>query len=286
MIYATDYIYVTVSAEGYNDGTLELEDLTDEGVNYYRKNTEKYEAGEHDWDFVNLDNDMLAKFQGTELAYYIVVSGEDTTYYDVDADPLPDTAEEVYADYGWTYDSSKYRSWRNVLVDTLTTTASDGTDSTYTEAYYADDTTGLFDGLTITCDPYTNSSSVWSASWAVYTNGGGVYNMSAMTVDIEDIVYGEYALATLYGDVVLEKLEDAAEGLTITISKQSYWYYLDIFTADDLGEYNAITNVNADSSKAGNIYSLDGRLIRRNTTKFDGLQPGLYIQNGKKYLVK
>ena len=286
VIYATDYIYVTVSAEGYNDGTLELEDLTDEGVNYYRKNTEKYEAGEHDWDFVNLDNDMLAKFQGTELAYYIVVSGEDTTYYDVDADPLPDTAEEVYADYGWTYDSSKYRSWRNVLVDTLTTTASDGTDSTYTEAYYADDTTGLFDGLTITCDPYTNSSSVWSASWAVYTNGGGVYNMSAMTVDIEDIVYGEYALATLYGDVVLEKLEDAAEGLTITISKQSYWYYLDIFTADDLGEYDAITNVNADSSKAGNIYSLDGRLIRRNTTKFDGLQPGLYIQNGKKYLVK
>ena len=289
VIYATDYIYVTVSAEGYNDGTLELDDLTDEGVNYYRKNTEKYEAGEHDWDFVNLDNDMLAKFQGTELAYYIVVSGEDTTYYDVDADPLPDSAEEVYADYGWTYDSSKYRSWRNVIVDTLTTTASDGTDSTYTEAYYADDTTGLFDGLTITCDPYTNSSSVWSASWAVYTNGSGVYPMFAMTVDIEDIVYGEYALATLYGDVVIEKLEDAAEGLTITIPSTSYWYYLDIFTTDDLEEYEepeAISSVSADSSKAGNIYSLDGRLVRRNATQLDGLQPGLYIQNGQKYLVK
>lgn len=290
VIYATDYITVTVTAEGYNDGTTTLDDLADEGVNYYRKNTEKAEAGEHDWDFVNLSTDMLAKFQGTVVEYYYWVENGDTvkvSYEDyVNGAEISDTAEEYCANYGWTYDSSKYRSWRNVIVDTLVTTASDGSDSTYTEAYYEDDTTGLFDGLTLTCDPYTSSTGVWASRWAVYTNGGGVYPMAAMTVDIEDVVYGEYAVATCYAGTTVTKSEDSATGMTITISSGSYWYYLDIYTSDELEEYDAITSVNADESKAGNIYSLDGRLVRRNASSLNGLQPGLYIQNGKKYLVK
>lgn len=286
VIYASDYITVTVSAEGYNDGTYTLDELTDEGVNYYRKNSD----ADHDWDFVNLSEEMLAKFQGTELDYYYNLdSNGDTVKYDPDDDSvdLPDDVVEVYKDYGWTYDSSKNRSWRNVLVDTLTTTASDGSDSTYTEAYYAEDLTGLFDGLTVTCDPYTNSSSVWSASWAVYTDGSGVYPMSAATVDIEDIVYGEYALATCLDGSVITKAEDAEEGLTITIPKQSYWYYLDIYTTDDLGVYDAIKEVNTtDTSKLGNVYSLDGRLVKQHTASTDGLAKGIYILNGKKILVK
>lgn len=292
IIYATDYITVTVTAEGYNDGTYTLDDLADEGVNYYRKNTEKAEAGEHDWDFVNLSTEMLAKFQGTEVEYYYWVEDGDTvkvTYeeYENGAD-ISDTAEEYYANYGWTYDSSKYRSWRNVIVDTLVATASDGTDSTYTEAYYAEDTTGLFDGLTLTgCDPYVSSSNVWASNLGVYTNGRGVYSGNNITVDIEDIAYGEYAIATCYTTgATVTKSEDSATGLTITIVKASYWYYLDIYTTDELEEYDAISSVNADESKAGNIYSLDGRLVSRNARNLNGLQPGLYIQNGKKYIVK
>lgn len=286
VIYASDYITVTVSAEGYNSATYTLDELDEEGVNYYRKNTDS----DHDWDFVNLSDEMLARFQGTELDYYYNLdSNGDTVKYDPDDDTtdLPDDVVEVYKSYGWTYDSSKYRAWRIVNVDTLTTTASDGTDSTYTEAYYDEDTTGLFDGLTVTCDPYTNSSSVWSASWAVYTNGGGVYPMFATTVDIEDIVYGEYAIATCYAGTILTKSEDSAEGLTITIPAFSYWYYLDIYTTEDLDTYDAISNVTStDSSQLGNVYSIDGRLVKRHAANADGLAPGLYILNGKKILVK
>ena len=36
----------------------------------------------------------------------------------------------------------------------------------------------------------------------------------------------------------------------------------------------------------GNIYNLNGQLVRRNTTSLDGLAPGVYVMNGKKYVVK
>lgn len=39
-------------------------------------------------------------------------------------------------------------------------------------------------------------------------------------------------------------------------------------------------------SVAGNIYSLDGRLVRHNATDTEGLAKGIYVQNGKKFVVK
>lgn len=286
IIYASDYITVTVSAEGYNSATCALDELADEGTNYYRKNSDS----DHDWDFVNLSEEMLAKFQCTELDYYYNIDANgDTVTYDPNDDSidLPDDVEEVYKDYGWYYDSSKYRSWRNLVVDTLVTTASDGTDSTYTECSYAEDTTGLFDGLTITCDPYTSSSGYWAASYALYTNGGGLYVMKSTTVEIEDILYGEYAIMTCYSGSVLGKVEDAESGLTLTASSGAYIYYIDIYTTEELGEYDAISEVSsADTSKLGNVYSLDGRLVKRHAANADGLSKGIYILNGKKILVK
>ena len=37
---------------------------------------------------------------------------------------------------------------------------------------------------------------------------------------------------------------------------------------------------------AGNVYSIDGRLVRRDATSLEGLPKGMYIQNGKKHVVK
>ena len=48
-----------------------------------------------------------------------------------------------------------------------------------------------------------------------------------------------------------------------------------------------ITGVEAtDAVKASNIYSLDGQLVRANATSAEGLAKGVYIINGRKYIVK
>ena len=36
----------------------------------------------------------------------------------------------------------------------------------------------------------------------------------------------------------------------------------------------------------GNVYNLNGQLVRRNATSLNGLAPGVYVMNGKKYVVK
>ena len=48
----------------------------------------------------------------------------------------------------------------------------------------------------------------------------------------------------------------------------------------------AVEDVKAPTVQAGNVYSIDGRLVRKNATGVAGLQPGIYIFNGKKVLVK
>ena len=47
----------------------------------------------------------------------------------------------------------------------------------------------------------------------------------------------------------------------------------------------AINNVNANAEKAAAVYSLDGRLVRTNGS-LDNLPKGVYIMNGKKYILK
>lgn len=37
---------------------------------------------------------------------------------------------------------------------------------------------------------------------------------------------------------------------------------------------------------SGNIYTIDGRLVRQNATGLEGLEPGIYVVDGKKYIIK
>lgn len=53
------------------------------------------------------------------------------------------------------------------------------------------------------------------------------------------------------------------------------------------GEVTGINDINAaEGTKAADIYSVDGRLVKKNATSFNGLESGIYIMDGKKYVVK
>ncbi len=283
VIWAADHIKVTVSAEGYTSNEVELDDLVQKGIEYVRKDASKL----HDWDFQNFSDELLARIEGTEVDfYYTVDENGDTVKYDEES--APEVAEVAYKTYGWWYDSTRSRAWRVVQTDTIHTVAADGvTDSTYVVASYEDDRTGLLDGLTLTCDPYLSSAGAYAASYAVYVTGGGLYNMSAMTLQIPSVQYGEYVIISTYGNTICLMCEDATEGLSTSIARMSYLYYIDVYTTADPGDLpDAIAHVEADDACKGNVYSTDGRLVRRNAQSLSGLKPGIYIQNGHKYIVK
>ena len=46
------------------------------------------------------------------------------------------------------------------------------------------------------------------------------------------------------------------------------------------------TDETAGAAKPFAVYSVDGRLVRRDATSLDGLPKGIYIAKGKKYVVK
>ena len=61
----------------------------------------------------------------------------------------------------------------------------------------------------------------------------------------------------------------------------------DIYLDDQEEEpATGVSNVTAAKVLNGNVYSIDGRLVRKNATSLEGLASGLYIFNGQKYLVK
>lgn len=47
-----------------------------------------------------------------------------------------------------------------------------------------------------------------------------------------------------------------------------------------------IRDINGTTNKSADIYSIDGRLVKKNATSLNGLENGVYIMNGKKYIVK
>jgi len=60
---------------------------------------------------------------------------------------------------------------------------------------------------------------------------------------------------------------------------QSVWRQLD---------YNAVEGIDMDADGEVEVYSLQGVLIRKGAAKeaLSGLEPGIYIVNGRKMLVK
>jgi hypothetical protein len=52
-----------------------------------------------------------------------------------------------------------------------------------------------------------------------------------------------------------------------------------------LGGTTGIDGINAEFAPA-DVYSIDGRIVRKNATTLDGLKPGVYVANGRKVVVE
>ncbi len=304
---------VTVSVAGYADGVTILDSVANEGIEYTRKNTELAAEGIHDWDFQIRPADDYAKIKREILDYAYIVNEEtgDTTKYtqdiiDAGEIDIPESATYVYKDFNWWFDSGKGRATLNVLVDTIwqdTTIVVDGVEVdttlfTLTNARYAEDLVGLFDnGLTVDCPPNANNAScifIYTDSLADRNADLGVYFMSKATISIADLEYGEYVITSLgkggsnYTNTRWTECDMVpVEGFTKNLSASIHLFYIDIYTSENLPD--AIDKVAGSEANFANVYSIDGRVVRRNAnigTALNGLHKGIYIMNGKKYLVK
>ncbi len=70
-------------------------------------------------------------------------------------------------------------------------------------------------------------------------------------------------------------------------SEADLTYELDGVTETVKGSTTGIGEIVASpSAVSGNVYNLNGQLVRRNATSLEGLAAGVYVANGKKYVVK
>lgn len=63
-------------------------------------------------------------------------------------------------------------------------------------------------------------------------------------------------------------------------------FSIGLFSANDTTPIEMIKNEELNGGMAGNVYSMSGVLMKANATDLDNLQKGIYIVNGKKYIVK
>lgn len=63
-------------------------------------------------------------------------------------------------------------------------------------------------------------------------------------------------------------------------------FSIGLFSANDTTPIEMIKNEELNGGVAGNVYSMSGVLMKANATDLDNLPKGIYIVNGKKYIVK
>ena len=75
-------------------------------------------------------------------------------------------------------------------------------------------------------------------------------------------------------------------GANVNAKKFEYMFDDELYTLDYTytGIQSIVDDLNARESS--NIYNVNGQLVRANATSHDGLAKGVYIQNGKKFIVK
>ncbi|MCD8236203.1 MAG: hypothetical protein LUD00_06020 [Prevotellaceae bacterium] len=304
IISLTDGVTVTVSAEGYSDGVFVMNEVAEQGRSYTRKNAELAAEGQHDWEFQNLPEDMIKKLEGKVVDYYYTLTydenGEVTDTVKYDAEKIdngeidePDNMETAYKYYGWNapeVGNNYSRSTLHVIVDTL---VNEETGEKTTNAYYDEEKTGIFNGLTVSCPPNAaNNSCIF-----IYTNAElGAYFMSKSTISVENTAYGEFVVMGLGSGgsnftnrtwSSCEMNEDPTGPYSVNLAAGMHVFYIDIYTSDDLPD--TIEKVEGNNATFANVYSIDGRLVRANANvgnALNGLAKGIYIMNGKKYLVK
>ncbi|MBO4444504.1 MAG: hypothetical protein J5814_07050 [Bacteroidaceae bacterium] len=298
---AKDRIVVTVSAEGYNDGVLELDELPCEGEKFYRKNAAKAAEGLHDYDFRSdyMDAAVLERARGEYVSRAYIISHSDTTYVGGETVITNDTtwytreqylsgeaadATPVYEGYwNWAYDAAKSRTWLDTYTDTLTT------DSTVVVTpYYREDLAGVWgDG----CEISATFTAANGGGIALYTNNLGIYFMTKGIVTLTNVYVGEYVVMHMGwgGSNYITTEYDICEEVTaLGTGPCTYTYnyaemsrflqYIDVYTNGDIPI--GIQPAQDDASDAPSVvYDLTGRRVAHPSK-------GIYIMNGKKVWVK
>jgi hypothetical protein len=154
----------------------------------------------------------------------------------------------------------------------------------------------------ITANLYANADSVklksvWSDTMNVKINNvlqAGNPTMGFIPKSLEGARY--YFDFGRYENVLVTKLKADGSmkiGIRNTNADENYWtvfdnvrlYYFGQNVSDETLGVKTI-NTNAPfSTNRFNVYGIDGRLVRRNASNLSGLTPGLYIVNGKKFVV-
>jgi len=100
-----------------------------------------------------------------------------------------------------------------------------------------------------------------------------------MKISIPSVVYGEYVLISSSNGYAFGMCENAEGGYSCEMARGAYTYYIDIYTSDELP--SGISQLHPTSTDiSAPIYDLSGRRVARPTAS------GIYIQNGRKFLVK
>ncbi|MCM1313318.1 MAG: DUF4859 domain-containing protein [Bacteroides sp.] len=98
------------------------------------------------------------------------------------------------------------------------------------------------------------------------------------------ILDGEKYVLTAYSMTALEDGEMYTTKLALDYNDQRYVYNLKLVND---ATYTGISSVGADNqADNGVVYDLSGRVVRTNAASVAGLAKGVYILNGKKYIVK
>lgn len=277
-------IKMTVRVEGYIDGVTEIE-VYEAGENY----SPIAEEGEHDWDFQNLTQEQLNMINQQVIDHYYIEDedGNVKATYTIEefeagvgddgTDLLGDNVLPAYFVCGWDGSDSRNnaRHWRT-WIPTYELDDNSQPTTTIASSAYAEDKTGLLDGLTL-----DNNHPSYS-TMAIFTDKSGLFFMSKGTLKVNEVKYGQIVVLTTNTGVTVAKVDNAPEGYEFTIGQGTYVYSIDIVTPDVLPEVPeelvGVEGVKAADAKKGVRYNLAGQRVNK-------AYKGLVIEDGKVLLV-
>ncbi len=278
-------VKVTVEVDGYLPGVVEM-DVFEPGENYARNDEET----EHDWDFQNLTDEQLALINQEVIDHYYIEDedGNVKATYTIEefeqgigedgTDLTGDDVLTAYVACGWDGSDSRNaaRHWRT-WIPTYELDENDVPTDVIASSVYAEDKTGLFEGLTV-----DNSHPSYSTI-AIFTDKSGLMFLSKGTLKVDNVKYGEIVVLTTNNGVTVAKVTDAPEGYEFGIGANVYVYNIDIFTPDVLPEVPeeivGVEDIKTPVAKTGVRYNLAGQRV-------DASYKGIVIIDGKAVLVK
>jgi hypothetical protein len=139
----------------------------------------------------------------------------------------------------------------------------------------------------------TKTASTQTAVTDTYTTDAGSLTFNGYYYKTTTPV-GDYVYYVTSGDMYYDKEGNfpiyATRWTLKDANRQTSKY---TFNFDGISEGNgttAIENINTDTSTnaatSNTVYNLNGQVVRTNSTSLEGLAKGIYIVNGKKYIVK